>query len=167
MVRHLVEGMPEASDVERIKNAGEAYILRLRQLLYAADPYVRREAKALVDYRAGAVEDVGPGRQVARGNGKPRMRAFFIAWLDGKKDDVPGVSYAQVARAVARAKARDPLRFEALEFRQQASSPDKPTAVAWCLGKKITAMTLHRWFYIAVGLVVEELIAELNGQRGA
>lgn len=93
------------------------------------------------------------------------MRKFFLRWLDGDKPNVPAVTHAQVLRAVARAKVRDPLRFQALEFRQMPSSPDKPTAVAWCVSKKVTAMTLHRWFHKAVELVVEELIADLNGQR--
>lgn len=95
------------------------------------------------------------------------LRRFFVRWLDGKEENVPPVTHAQVSRAVERARQRDPLRFEALAWRMQPSSQDKPTAIAFCRSKNISAMTLHRWFYKAVELVVEELVAELNGQRYA
>ena len=105
------------------------------------------------------------GYTVAKGNGKPRMRKVFLNWLSGKEPNVPPVTYAQVRRAVDRARARDQMRFAVLDWRMQPSGPDKPTSVAFCDAKKITATTLGRWFYKGVELVVEELIAELNGMR--
>lgn len=146
-------------------------------ITYLCGPYTRGydwvpdrppSGVAVIHYAAGAVESTPPGHVIAKGNGKPRMRRFFLSWLSGKEPGIPGVKHAQVQRAVERARTRDPLRFEALEFRQMPSGPDKPSSVAWCASRKpnpITASTLTRWFNKAVELVVEELVADLNGMR--
>ena len=93
------------------------------------------------------------------------MRMWFLNWLDGEKPNVPPVTCAQVRRAVDRARVRDPRRFTALDWRMEPSRPEKLTAVAFADKHKIKSSSIERWFYKAVELVVEELVADLNGQR--
>lgn len=100
-------------------------------------------------------------------SGKVGMRHEFMAWLDGHTKVFPAVSHAQVSQAITRARARDPLRLQALDFRQQPDGRNKPSPGAWCMDKAITYSTLRRWFVRSVVLVVEELERDLNERYSA
>jgi hypothetical protein len=95
------------------------------------------------------------------------MRHEFVAWLEGHTKVFPAVTHEQVAQAIARARARDPLRLTALDYRQQTDGRTKPSPGAWCMERGITYSTLRRWFVRSVVLVVEELERDLNERYSA
>ena len=93
------------------------------------------------------------------------MRRYFLRWLDGEEANVPGVTHAQVARAIERARRREPDAVAVLLWRQEPSSVEKRTTRQMREQYHVTDSTLGRRFDRAVRLVVEELIADLNQQR--
>lgn len=106
-----------------------------------------------------------------RDSGVPKMRNWFLRWLDGDDvpEAVPGVKFEEVKRSIERARLDEPKWIAALELYQgrlRDGSGQRMNRVQFCIAYNIASdSTVTKWFNKAVGLVVDYLCDEYGRGR--